>query len=61
MLLLFLPFPGHGVRVEASSSQLYPLRNDPVLMTALPSVLPVPQSYPSVLVAVLAAQSAVLE
>ena len=61
VLLLFLLFPGRDVRVEASSSQLYPLRNDPNLMTSLPSVLPVLQSYPLVLVVVLADQSAVLE
>ena len=61
MLLLFLLFPGRDVRVSASSSQLYPLRNDRVPKTTLPSVLPGLQSYPSVLIAVLAAQSAVLE
>jgi len=61
VLLLSLLFPGHDVHVGASSSQLYPLRNDPVLAISLPSVLPIPQSYPSVLVAVLADQIAVLE
>lgn len=60
VLLLFLLFPGHDARVEASSSQLYLLRNDPVPKTTLPFVLPVPPSCPLVLVAVLADQSAVL-